>query len=113
MTTRAFARYLGWDVPLGGSAIAEVYPSLWRRNFAREGRTDDQHDAYRAAAWLRRADHDGSLAAFLAPCLTLSERAVADIEGWISREAPQLCRADMMWSYKIRPSGLLALLRPV
>jgi hypothetical protein len=35
------------------------------------------------AAWLRRADHDGGLAAFLKPVLTPSERTVAQVEGWI------------------------------
>jgi hypothetical protein len=35
------------------------------------------------AAWLSRADHDGSLAAFLKPDLTGSERTVAKVEGWI------------------------------
>ena len=29
------------------------------------------------------ADHDGSLAAFLKPVLTPSERTVAQVEGWI------------------------------
>ena len=62
---------------------AEVYPRLWSRGFAPENRTGDQHDAYSIAAWLRRADHDGSLAAFLKPVLTASERAVAQVEGWI------------------------------
>jgi len=41
------------------------------------------HDAYSIAAWLRRADHDGSLAAFLKPVLTPPERTVAQVEGWI------------------------------
>jgi hypothetical protein len=36
----------GWDIAAGRSAIAEVYPSLWRRGFAPEGRTPDQHDAF-------------------------------------------------------------------
>ena len=40
----------GWDIPSGCSAIAEVYPALWSRTFAREGRTGDQHDAYSIAA---------------------------------------------------------------
>jgi len=35
------------------------------------------------AAWLQRSDHDGSLAAFLKPVLTPSERTVAHVEGWI------------------------------
>jgi hypothetical protein len=73
----------GWDIPVGRSAIAEVYPSLWSRTFAREARTPDQHDAYSIVAWLGRADRDGSLAAFLSPNLTAAERAVADVEGWI------------------------------
>lgn len=36
----------GWEIPAGRSAIAEVYPALWSRSFAREGRDGDQHDAY-------------------------------------------------------------------
>jgi hypothetical protein len=73
----------GWQIPAGRSAIAEVYPSLWTRGFVREDRTGDQHDAYCIAAWLSRADRDGSLAAFLKPDLTSPERAVAQVEGWI------------------------------
>src|SRR5260370_11909079 len=42
----------GWDIPAGRSAIAEVYPALWSRKFAKEGRTGDQHDAYSIAACL-------------------------------------------------------------
>jgi len=57
----------GWDIPAGRSAIAEVYPALWSRSFANEDRTSDQHDAYSIAAWLSRADRDGSLAAFSTP----------------------------------------------
>lgn len=73
----------GWDIPQGQSAIAEVYPALWSRGFAREGRTGDQHDAYSIAAWLWRADRDGSLPAFLNPDLSPAERSVAQVEGWI------------------------------
>jgi hypothetical protein len=73
----------GWDIPAGRSAIAEVYPALWSRSFAREGRTGDQHDAYCIAAWLSRADQNGSLAAFLKPDLTPHQREVAQVEGWI------------------------------
>jgi len=57
--------------------------SLWSRNFACEERNGDQHDAYSAAAWMRRADLDGSLAAGLNPSLATPERAVAQVEGWI------------------------------
>ncbi len=73
----------GWDIPEGRSAVAEVYPALWSRSFAREGRTPDQHDAYSIAAWLSSADRDGSLAGFLTPSLAAPERTVAQVEGWI------------------------------
>jgi hypothetical protein len=73
----------GWHIPVGLSAIAEVYPRLCSRDFAPENRIGDQHDAYSIAAWLRRADHDGSLATFLKPVLTPPERTVAQVEGWI------------------------------
>ncbi len=73
----------GWEVPAGRSAIAEVFPALWSRSFPREGRGADQHDAYSVAAWISRADHDGTLAGFLSPALTPPERTVAEVEGWI------------------------------
>jgi len=64
-------------------AIAEVYPALLSRDFDRDGRTSDQHDAYSIAASLCRSDQDGSLAGFLKPGLTRPERVVAQVEGWI------------------------------
>jgi hypothetical protein len=73
----------GWDIPAGRSAVAEVYPALWSRGFNREARTADQHDAYSIAAWLSRADRDGSLARFFNPTLKMAERALAEVEGWI------------------------------
>jgi hypothetical protein len=82
----------GWDIPAGRSAIAEVYPVLWSRSFANEGRTGDQHDAFSIAAWLSSADRDSSLAVFFNPNLTPPERAVAQVEGWILG-VPGLIRA--------------------
>ena len=73
----------GWDIPASRSAIVEVYPALWSRGFNREARTADQHDAYSIAAWLSRADQDGSLAGFFNPTLKMAERALAEVEGWI------------------------------
>jgi hypothetical protein len=74
----------GWEIAAGCSVVAEVYPALWSRDFPREDRTGDQHDAYSIAAWLSRADHNGSLAAsFLQPDLSPQERVVARVEGWI------------------------------
>jgi hypothetical protein len=73
----------GWKIPVGRSVVAEVYPRLWNKDFAREDRTPDQHDAYSIAAWLSLADRNDSLAAFLNPALTPDERRTAEIEGWI------------------------------
>jgi hypothetical protein len=73
----------GWDIPVGRSALVEVYPALWTRGFAREGRNDHQHDAYCVAAWLRQAESSGTLPSFLKPGLSPAERSAADIEGWI------------------------------
>jgi hypothetical protein len=73
----------GWAIPAGRSAIAEVYPALWSRSFARRERTGDQHDAFSIAAALSDADRDGKLTALLNPDLTPPERAVAQVEGWI------------------------------
>ena len=73
----------GWYIPAGRSVLAEVYPSLWNRSFSRESRDSDQHDAYSIAAWMRRADGDGSLSSFFNPNLEQGERKTAEIEGWI------------------------------
>lgn len=73
----------GWEVPEGSSVVAEVYPSLWRKDFAIEERTPDQHDAYSVAAWMRETDRAGQLKTFFTPPLTDKELARAKIEGWI------------------------------
>ncbi len=73
----------GWVVPAGRSVIAEAYPSLWSKRFDAEGRTQDEHDAFSIAAWMREIDAAGRMAEFLRPRLTDAERIVAEIEGWI------------------------------
>lgn len=73
----------GWDIPAGRSALAEVYPSLWRKRFPREDHTADQHDAYVTAAWLRHADLVDSLREFLKPSMLPGQYPVAQVEGWI------------------------------
>ncbi len=73
----------GWDIPAGRSALAEVYPALWKHAYAPGDRTPDQRDACTIASWLRQADHDGRLPAVLKPDLSSSQRAVARVEGWI------------------------------
>ena len=73
----------GWEIPAGHSAVAEVYPALWKHAYAPENRTPDQHDAYTVATWLRQADRDGRLQDALLPNLSPPERAIAQVEGWI------------------------------
>jgi hypothetical protein len=73
----------GWEIPTDHSVVVEVYPSMWSGGFPRENRTQDQHDAYSVAEWMRQADRDGALSAFFRPELSDAERDVAMIEGWI------------------------------
>lgn len=73
----------GWHIPIGRSVVAEVYPSLWNRGFARESRDSSQHDAYSIAVWMRHADGEGLLPGFFDPHFEQGERETADIEGWI------------------------------
>jgi hypothetical protein len=35
----------GWQLPVGKSVVAEVYPALWSRSFAQGSRDSHQHDA--------------------------------------------------------------------
>jgi hypothetical protein len=69
----------GWRISASRSVVAEVYPSLWNRGFAREDRDSHQHDAYSITAWLRESDLCGSLARAFAPCLTTEQRRTAEI----------------------------------
>jgi hypothetical protein len=73
----------GWEIPAGKSALVEVYPSLWSKDYPQNGRTPDQQDAYAAATWLRQVDLDGLLNRYLKPSLLPSEYLTAQIEGWI------------------------------
>ena len=70
-------------IPSGRSVIAEVYPSLWNRAFAKGERNDHQQDAFSIAEWMRRSDLDGTLAKFFTPNLDLAEKKAAEAEGWI------------------------------
>lgn len=73
----------GWRPPADRSVVAEIYPSLWRKQFASDGRTGDQHDAFAVAAWMAQADREGVLERYFNPPLTPRERALARFEGWI------------------------------
>lgn len=65
------------------SVIAEVYPALWNKSFARGDRTGDQHDAFVIAEWVRQQDERDLLQPFFVPDLSGSDKAAAEIEGWI------------------------------
>jgi len=73
----------GWDLPLGRSTIVEAYPSLWSKEYSRDERTPDQHDAYVVASWLQQTDQTGKLRDFLYPHLRFGDYAVVRYEGWI------------------------------
>jgi hypothetical protein len=73
----------GWRPPEGAHVVAEVYPSIFRNRFPRDGRTADQQDAFAVAEWLRTRDALGVLASYFEPRLTVEERRIAAVEGWI------------------------------
>ena len=73
----------GFDIPSNKSVVAESYPALFHKRFegAEPGR--DEHDAYSVSMWLKQMDRRGALPQYLNPPLTLPERRIAEIEGWI------------------------------
>jgi hypothetical protein len=73
----------GWTVPDGKSAVAEIYPSIFRKRYPKDDRKPDQQDAYCVAKWLTETDERGLLERYFDPPLTEEERKVANLEGWI------------------------------
>ena len=73
----------GWAAIPGTSLIAEVYPSIFRNRYPREGRTADAQDAYAVARWLEETQHLGTLGHYLSPPLNAAAKAQAALEGWI------------------------------
>ena len=71
----------GWVPPPGRSVIAEVYPALWSKAIATDGRNAHQHDAYSVALWMQQHDTAGTL--YFEPGLQPDNQATAQIEGWI------------------------------
>ena len=63
--------------------IVEVYPSLVRNRYRKDGRTKDQQDAYAITRWLTEIDRNGFLPRYFDPPLTGEQRQIADLEGWI------------------------------
>ena len=73
----------GWEIPENKSVIAEIFPSLFRKRYARDGRTVDQQDAYSVSRWLAEMDARGELSRFLSPPLSRTEKNIALLEGWV------------------------------
>jgi hypothetical protein len=73
----------GWQPPPATSVIAEVYPSIFRNRYPRGQRTADEQDAYAVARWLEETSRHGWLERYFNPPLTLPERRIAGLEGWI------------------------------
>ncbi len=73
----------GWQVPDSKSVLAEVYPSIFRNRYPREGRNTDEQDAYAVCRWLSERAARNNLERYFDPSLTLPERHVAQMEGWI------------------------------
>jgi hypothetical protein len=89
-----FWPFVGWDIPVGRSAIAEVYPASWSRGLANDGCTGDMTPS--ASPGFRAADHDGNLVAFPNPDLfrRLSAGAARGLDFRRSRLDPNGARRD-------------------
>ena len=74
-----------WDVPLGQSAVVEVYPALWHPAFRDEtqGMSPHRRDAYSVARWMSIKDRAGLLQQYFNPDLDEADRNTARFEGWI------------------------------
>jgi hypothetical protein len=73
----------GWQPPNGVSVIAEIYPSIFRNRYPKNGRTPDERDAHAVARWLEESARRGILGRYFDPPLTPAERRIAALEGWI------------------------------
>jgi hypothetical protein len=73
----------GWNPPEGKHVITEAYPALWKNNFPKDTRTQDQHDAFSLATNLLLLADNLELSGLFNPGLSPSERICAEIEGWI------------------------------
>lgn len=73
----------GWMPPPDKHVIAEVYPSLWRHLYRSDQRSPDQHDGYSISRWLQETDLAEKLPQFFQPQLAATDRAIAEVEGWI------------------------------
>lgn len=73
----------GWEPPSDKSVIVEVYPSIFRNRYERDGRTGDEQDAYATAKWMCDMVARDALSDYFRPPLSDAERSLAQREGWI------------------------------
>lgn len=73
----------GWQPADDKPVIAEVYPSIFRNRYDRQGRTVHQQDAYAVARWLADSAAKSALGRYFDPPLSIAERRLAALEGWI------------------------------
>ncbi len=73
----------GWDATESAHTLVEGYPSLVSKNYPKENRTPDQHDAYALSRWFQELDANGKLHPLLRPDLTREDLNTASNEGWI------------------------------
>jgi len=73
----------GWAPSEDRAVIVEVYPSIFRNRYPREGRSADEQDAYATARWMADMAARDALAGCFSPPLSDVERKVAELEGWI------------------------------
>lgn len=73
----------GWVIPVGRSAVVEVYPRIWAQLAPPTGLNAHETDAWRVTQAMRQADANANLANWLAPTLSAADKTTAEIEGWI------------------------------
>ncbi|HZP88316.1 MAG TPA: hypothetical protein VFB54_16005 [Burkholderiales bacterium] len=73
----------GWQPAPGKSVLVEIYPSIFRNRYPREGRSVDEQDAFACAQWMADMAARGALAEYFDPPLSEREREVAACEGWV------------------------------
>lgn len=73
----------GWVPVPGTSLLCEVYPSVLRHRYPRDGRGADEQDAFAVAAWLQQITRRQVLDRYLSPPLDAGEQRIGALEGWI------------------------------
>lgn len=73
----------GWHPPAGKHVVAEVYPSIFHNRYRQSGLRDDALDAYAVAKWFKEMDASGFLSRYFDPPLTVDQKELSRMEGWI------------------------------